>query len=98
MAKPGPKPGSTQKMRGHHVAEILEERGINLVRKRLDIAMQLEADNKLPEADRVYQDLMKYVYAPRREEDAQGKTADIIAVPMTTEEAKEYIKAARGDR
>lgn len=97
MAKPGPKPGSTQKLRAPQVAEILQERGVNLVRRLLDNAEALESENRHSEAAKIYATLMQYVYAKRREEDSSGKTADFIAVPVTPEENAKLVKAARGN-
>lgn len=96
MARPV---GSKTKIRGSEVADVLQERGIHIVRKRLDLAEQLESQNKLSEADRVYQDLMQYIYAKRRLEDQNGNPEPgAIVFPQTKDELAQLIKICRGEK
>lgn len=81
-------------MSGAQVWEVLEERGVNLVQRLIDIAERTDD----AEASKIYQHLMRYVYAPRREEDQFGNAAEVAVVAISNEETKEFIKVARGDR
>jgi hypothetical protein len=70
--------GATNKIKAGKVAEICQEENVCLVRKQLNLAMRLEEDNKLSEAARIYATLMRYVYAQRRDEDAEGNPEQVI--------------------
>lgn len=86
--------GSINKLNGSRIQDILDLEGVDLIKEMIAIARRGDDEMQF----RIWKELLPYIYAKRREEDANGKAADIVAVPMTTDEAKDYIKAARGDR
>lgn len=92
MARPK---GSTNKLKAGRAHEICEEENDCPFRTSLKIARELYMDGKLVEAARVYNNLLKYLYAPLAPITLSGETAPVNLLINDPQRLEEEIVRIR---